>query len=215
MEKLNVNKLSFSRIKKVASYLVLASFFVLAACDDKGSSGKTVSGYLNSCVNCGNWTGGYAISSFTAQSYNSSVVLRNMVLHGNQGTNIQNQGYYQNNNMNIVNSNYGYGTQQVAVSGNLQILTPSYSYNGCYVPAGSYTVSTIQAGSYSNTYFAVPLLRASGPTNLEMAISGAGANGGAFLYDKNGTGIKSMYGTLQILKVNGRQCSSDFYATLN
>lgn len=210
MERLRNKKISFSKVSKMATYLIIASFLVLGACQDKGSGKKTVTGYHNSCVNCGNWANSYTLGNFTAQSANGSVIMDNMILNGgraNVGQQVSpHTGYYNQYNM---------GSEMVTMTGTMRFATRSYSHNGCMVPEGIYNVSTLEAGAYDSTYFTVPLLLAQGPVRLEMRVLGAGANHGAFLYNKSNGPIKSMYGVLQVTKVNGMQCSSDFYTILN
>lgn len=210
MEKRGFKNFSFPAIKTLAIIAAVLSVGFLSACGKKSSGGNKVNvGGYGTCTNCAGWAGSTLVSSFKAQNAEGTILINNMEL-------LANSTYTNQYPQNAGAGTAYYGQQQVMIQGAIHFTQLSTSYNGCQVPAGTYNVTTLQAGEYQNTFFTIPLARATGPADIEFTITGVSGTGqAAFLYQKDSGVQKSMTGTITVTKANGFVCSPDFYDVVN
>lgn len=151
--------------------LLLIAMLGLAGCPDSKSSNRQngYGGVVGSCVNCGFTpaTFSQAVSSQIPQAGLTLIIegdLNQMNMWGQQGQNplFSYQG-------------------PVAVGGNLNVVSPLI-LGMCQLPAGQYTVRTLQAGIYNLGTFQVPVVELVGPTRMVVTLTQ-----GTILTDGNGS----------------------------
>lgn len=145
--------LKLNKIIKATSLLVIA--LVMSACN-KGNTNQTndIYGFQN-CATCGNLQNGQVFFQSQSTSVDQTLsVSLNFV--GATGYNY-NSGYGYNNGYNTGYgyNNYGYNSPivtyqgAVAAQGQLVINQAMGGYYGCYIPPGSYSLTTVQAGQWN------------------------------------------------------------------
>jgi hypothetical protein len=182
--------------------VTLATMFVIA-CDNKNQNNNTqVLPVYQNCVNCGGVINGAEFFRSESKDFYQTTLL-NLSFVGSTNVGIP---YY--GNLNYGSSVITYNGP-VAVTGTMSI---SYGNNlgGCLIQPGQYTLSTLQAGTWSNAVVQNLRLQAYGPSNMIISIPQAQVS--AKRYDQMGrlwseipqTG--RIFGNVIIENVNGYRC---------
>lgn len=156
---------------------------------------------------------------FTSQSTDTSNRLAiSLNFMGNTG--YYNQGYNPYNQMNSYNQmpyGYGYGYNynspivsyqgQTVVTGQMQIMQTLGNW-GCMIPAGTYTVQTVQPGQWNSAIVTGLSLVAMGPAQIMLSIpqaqvSAKGSKGATW---SETAPMGRLFGNLMIQSVNGMAC---------
>ncbi len=134
--------------------LLLIAMFGLAGCpgNDKGSSNGTV-GVNQLCANCGFNAAAFG-QALTSQIPQASLTL-SLAGDVNQINMLASMGQ---------NPIFAY-QGMMSVSGTMTVVSP-LPLGYCYLPAGQYTVQTVQAGQYNMGVFSVPVVQFTGPVTL-------------------------------------------------
>jgi hypothetical protein len=205
-------------LKSLAKYvgLIAATVFIFS-CAKSGNDAQQNNVFQN-CANCGNIMNGQ--SFFQSQS---SDTMYGMTLNLNFiGSQMYNQPYTQQYNTSYPYQNNQYGTTSPIISysgsvgaqGQLIVTQPvtngyGYSYGSCYVPAGTYSLDTLQAGQWSQAIVRNLILQAnSGGAQLIISIPQAQVSAktqlGQTWNEVAPTG--RLFGNLVIQSVNGMNC---------
>ena len=145
-------------MKKVT--LLLIAMLGLAGCpgNDKGSNTNGTVGLVGQCVGCG-----FNAAVFT-QSVSSEIPQGILTLNLAGDANQMNT--WARSGLNPLFSYQG----PLSVSGTL-VLNTALPFGMCQLPAGQYSVRTVQAGLYSNGVFQVPALEIIGPSRIVVALT--------------------------------------------
>jgi hypothetical protein len=213
-------KVTLKALSKFITMIGVALF--VASCARDGVDPNRNNVFAN-CSNCGTITNGQTF--FQSQSsdtmYGMIVNLsfigssNTYIPYNNQYGQMQQQPFNQQNN-GMLNPIVNYaGT--VAAQGQLVLSQPigSYSpqygqqYGSCFVPAGTYSVATAQAGQWQNAIVTGLVLTATGPASLIINISQAQVAA------KSPTGatwnevapVGRLFGNFMIQSINGMNCN--------
>lgn len=191
--------------KIISAITISMATAYIVACDKKNQNTATALPVYQNCVNCGGVITGSEFFRSESVDGNQSLQLNlNFV-----GSNTVTAPYYGNLNYGSPIINY---SGPVAVTGTLNIRLGANS-GGCLIQPGTYTLSTLQAGTWSNAIVSSLRVQAYGPTNMIIAIPMAQV--GAKRYDQMGrlwTEIPQtgrLFGSVIIENVNGYRCYSD------
>lgn len=183
--------------------ITIATAFVIA-CENKNKNNQTTFPVYQNCVNCGVINGSEFFRS-ESQYANQSIVM-NMNFVGSASVAAP---YYNNLNYGSPVINY---SGPVAVTGSMSIAL-GYNLGGCLVQPGQYTLSTVQAGTWSNAIVQNLRLQAYGPSNMMISIPTAQVSAKPFNQMGNlWTEIPQMgriFGRVMIESVNGYRCYAD------
>lgn len=216
MERLNNKTLSFPAKMFTRVFAALGVVMALAACGNKGGGGggvvaPVVPVYGNGCVNCGAITQPVLLTTFQSEatdfSGSSVVSLQNM------------QVYVQGSNLTTSASgnNYNWYSGPITVQGQLHVKkqlndydpsNPNVQLSSCVIPVGVYTVQTSQVGQMTNpnrngTDITFPSVVATN-ASIELKIEAPSPMG----FTNSGS---RMWAKVSVVRVNGVQCSSQFY----
>lgn len=179
---------------------------LLIACENRNqNSNQTQLPVYQNCVNCGGVINGVEFFRSESKDYYNTTLINLSFL---SSTNVA-LPYY---------GNLGFGSSvityngPVAATGTLYI---SYGNNlgGCLIQPGQYTLSTLQAGTWSNAVVRDLRLQAYGPSNMILSIPQAQVS--AKRYDQMGRlwseipQIGRIFGNVIIENVNGYRCYAD------
>lgn len=212
-------KLTLKALSKFMGLMVLTVF--IFSCGQNGQQNQNANNVFANCANCGAITSGQTF--FQSQSQDTMYGMTvNLNFIGNVGYNPYNNQYgqtqqYPNTVYNPIVSYMG----AVAAQGSLQLSQPvgnSYgSYNpqygqqmsGCFMPAGAYTIGTIQAGQWSQAIVSGLVLSAVGPAQVIISIPqaqvAAKSQLGATWNEVAPVG--RLFGNFVIQSVNGVNCN--------
>lgn len=192
--------------KLISVLIITAATSYIVACDQKNnnSANQGLPVYQN-CVNCGGVMTGSEFFRSESVDYSQSFLLYLSFV----GSNTVALPYYGNLNYGSPVINY---SGPVAATGTLSI---SYGVNagGCLIQPGQYTLSTLQAGTWSNAIVSSLRLQAYGPSNMIISIPMAQV--AAKRYDQAGRlwsevpQIGRIFGNVIIENVNGYRCYTD------
>ncbi len=191
--------------KMISILLVTAATTYIVACDKKNQNTATALPVYQNCVNCGGIITGSEFFRSESVDGNQSLQLNLSFV----GSNTVAAPYYGNLNYGSPIINY---SGPVAVTGTLNI-TMGANSGGCLIQPGTYTLSTLQAGTWSNAIVSSLRVQAYGPTNMILSIPMAQV--GAKRYDQMGrlwTEIPQtgrLFGSVIIENVNGYRCYAD------
>lgn len=196
---------------KTLSKMITTVFMSIAtvsmiACENKNknNSVQTLPVYQN-CVNCGGVINGAEFFRSESKDYNQTTLL-NLSFVGSTNVALP---YYNNLNYGSPVINY---SGPVAVTGTMSISIGANT-GGCLIQPGQYTLSTLQAGTWSNAIVQNLRLQAYGPANMIISIPIAQVS--AKRYDQMGrlwTEIPQngrIFGNVIIENVNGYRCYAD------
>lgn len=216
METLNRKTLSFPKYM-ARSFVLLAAVFMMA-CNGSGGGGGGNSTYYpihpGSCSNCaGTIPNPVPITTVNSASINNSIELRNLQIYG-EGSRL---------------SGYGY-TGDILAQGQLIVNTPefdygnmgygpyngigySYSYGqggGCVLNPGTYELRSLNIGKMGIDKGNIIMNMATTNGGIELRIDDPlVGTGGAMIYGNR------LYAKVTVLRVNGVNCSSNFYGIFN
>lgn len=195
---------TFSKAISLIALSIATSLVI--ACENKNNNNnvQTLPVYQN-CVNCGGVINGSEFFRSESKDYAQTMLL-NLSFVGSTNVAIP---YYNNLNYGSPVINYA---GPVAVTGTMSI---AYGTNkgGCLIQPGQYTLSTLQAGTWSNAIVQNLRLQAYGPSNMIISIPMAQVS--AKRYDQMGrlwTEIPQtgrIFGNVIIENVNGYRCYAD------
>lgn len=191
-------------MKKLNKIITLTAALGLAlgmsACEkNKDQAQQPIAVYQN-CSNCGGMINGSEFFRSESKDITGYVQLALSFV----GSNYIQPQYYSYSGSPIVTYN-----GIVAANGSISINLPMYN-NGCVVPAGSYSISTLQAGTWNRTFVSNIRLQAAGPATLVLSIPRAQVS--AKRYDQMGQlwteipQVGRLFGDLVIESLNGSQC---------
>ncbi|AZZ36602.1 hypothetical protein CIK05_07300 [Bdellovibrio sp. qaytius] len=192
--------------KLISTLLLTAATTYIVACDKniKSSTTQVLPVYQN-CVNCGGVITGSEFFRSESTDYNQTFLLNLNFT----GSNTVAAPYYGNLNYGSPIINY---SGPVAVTGTLNIAIGTNA-GGCLIQPGQYTLSTLQAGTWSNSIVSSLRVQAYGPSNMIISIPMAQV--AAKRYDQMGRlwseipQIGRIFGDVIIENVNGYRCYSD------
>lgn len=189
--------------KFVKPALALGLLMGLTACpDNKNNQNNPYQVYPN-CANCGDLGAGQEFFRSQSKNYYGSLILNLNFVGSSIATNGIN--YYNSYYQSPVVSYYG----PVAVTGNMQV-----NYNqqyGCTIPAGSYTITTLQAGQWRSAIAGGLRIQATGPVSVVMSLPQMIVQ--AKQYNQLGRlwteipQVGRIYGDMIVESVNGYNCS--------
>lgn len=192
--------------KIISVLLVTAATTYIVACDQKNNnSTATVLPVYQNCVNCGGVISGSEFFRSESKNYNQTVLL-NLSFVGS--TNVATP-YYGNLNYGSPVITYN---GPVAVTGTMNI-NMGTNAGGCLIQPGQYTLSTLQAGTWSNAIVQNLRIQAYGPSNMIISIPLAQVS--AKRYDQMGRlwseipQVGRIFGNVIIENVNGYRCYTD------
>ncbi|MES2803287.1 MAG: hypothetical protein V4654_12405 [Bdellovibrionota bacterium] len=192
--------------KFISIIIVTIATAYIVACDQKNKNSTTIAlPVYQNCVNCGGVINGLEFFRSQSKDFNRTVLL-DLSFVGS--TNVA-APYYGNLNYGSPVINY---TGPVAVTGTLNI-NMGTNAGGCLIQPGQYTLSTLQAGTWSNAIVQNLRIQAYGPSNMIISIPMAQVS--AKRYDQMGrlwSEIPQMgriFGNVIIENVNGYRCYSD------
>lgn len=194
-------------LSKMMTLVVLSVAAVsMMACENKNknNSVQALPVYQN-CVNCGGVINGTEFFRSESKDYNQTTLL-NLSFVGSTNVALP---YYNNLNYGSPVINY---SGPVAVTGTMSVSIGA-NMGGCLIQPGQYTLSTLQAGTWSNAIVQNLKLQAYGPSNMILSIPIAQVS--AKRYDQMGrlwTEIPQngrIFGNVIIENVNGYRCYAD------
>jgi hypothetical protein len=193
--------------KLISVLLITAATSYIVACDQKNKSTSTtqILPVYQNCVNCGGVITGSEFFRSESVDYNQSFLLSLSFV----GSSTVAAPYYGNLNYGSPIINY---SGPVAVTGTLSIST-GVNAGGCLIQPGSYTLSTLQAGTWSNAIVSSLRVQAYGPSNMIISIPMAQV--AAKRYDQMGRlwsevpQVGRIFGNVIIENVNGYRCYTD------
>lgn len=193
MERLNNKTLSFPALRFARVAATLAMVFALVACGKDGGGGGAPVAPIppHGCVTCTGITSPVILTTFNTQSFpNPDMIFQGMQIFGDATL----ASPY--NSGNAANSYSG----PIAVQGTLVVTTNLVDpYSPCVIPAGTYYVQSNGVGQMSLGTLQIPsMITTSGA--IEFMVDGMLYNAG-----------QSFYGEIGVRRVNGMQCSADFY----
>jgi hypothetical protein len=211
-------KLTLKALSKFMGLMALTVF--IFSCGQNGQQNLNANNVFTNCANCGAITGGQTF--FQSQSQDTMYGMTvNLSFIGNVGFNPYNNQYgqvqqFQNAAYNPIVSYMGV----VAAQGSLQLSQPigfgGGSYNpqfgqmgGCFMPAGVYTIGTMQAGQWNQAIVSNLILSAVGPAQVIISIPQAQVSAksqmGATWNEVAPAG--RLFGNFVIQSVNGVACN--------
>lgn len=211
-------KLTLKALSKFMGLMALTVF--IFSCGQNGQQNQNPNNVFANCANCGAITGGQTF--FQSQSADTMYGMTvNLNFIGNVGYNPYNNQYgqtqqYPNTAYNPIISYMGV----VAAQGSLQLSQPvgfgGGSYNpqygqmgGCFMPAGVYTIGTMQAGQWNQAIVSNLILSAVGPAQVIISIPqaqvAAKSQMGATWNEVAPVG--RLFGNFVIQSVNGVACN--------
>ncbi|MBC7457547.1 MAG: hypothetical protein H7235_04670 [Bdellovibrionaceae bacterium] len=211
-------KLTLKALSKFMGLLTVTLF--VFSCSKNGQD-QNVNNVFAKCANCGALTNGQTF--FQSQSSDTMYgIVLNLNFIGNVGYNPYSSQYgqtqqYNNGSYNPIISYSGV----VAAQGSLQLnqsignnyggYNPQYGQQhvGCFMPAGTYTVGTMQAGQWNQAIVSNLILTAVGPAQVIISIPQAQVAA------KTQTGatwnevapVGRLFGNFLIQSVNGIPCN--------
>ncbi len=195
---------TLSQIISIITVTMAAAYMV--ACDQKNKNSQaTALPVYQNCVNCGGVISGSEFFRSESKNYDQTVLL-NLSFVGS--TNVATP-YYGNLNYGSPVINY---IGPVAVTGILNINMGTHA-GGCLIQPGQYTLSTLQAGTWSNAIVQNLRVQAYGPSNMIISIPLAQVS--AKRYDQMGRlwseipQVGRIFGNVIIENVNGYRCYTD------
>lgn len=192
--------------KYFAGFFIAAALIAIAACGNKGGSNPPppvvapAYPYAN-CVNCQNINGSLI---FSGESVDYTGSLRITWAFLGQSVAVA-QTYPYSYGSGMTSETY---SGMISTSGQM-ILNQNLNMGSCVIPAGTYSVSTYQAGQWGYGIVSNLALQAVGPANLMLGFYGQVS---ASSYLSNGqlarvsASTGRMFGNLQIQSVNGQSC---------
>lgn len=181
----------------------IATAFVVA-CENKNNGTATALPVYQNCANCGIING---VEFFRSESKDyAQTMLLNLSWVGSASVA---SPYYNNLNYGSPVINY---SGPVAVTGTMSI-SMGHNLGGCLIQPGQYTLSTLQAGTWSNAIVQNLRLQAYGPANMILSLPIAQVS--AKRYDQMGrlwTEIPQtgrIFGNVIVENVNGIRCYAD------
>lgn len=197
-------------MKTLKQIITLAAITLTTAWFASCNNGSTTSAapvlaptYYQNCLNCGGITNGTAFYTSTSTDF-SNLLLLNLRFSGSNAA---------------ASSYYGaYGSPIITYQGPV-VANGSLSVNlgmnsmGCVIPAGTYSLSTIQAGTWASSIVQGLRMQANGPAQMVVSISTAQVSAKPYgeqsalwseIPQQGG-----LFGDLIIESVNGYQCYRD------
>ncbi len=219
--KTNMKTKNYFKYAKVL--LASAVLLALAACGDKGGNNNNVNnqgniGLYNQCPNCQNLNGS---ALFAAESVDSYGMIRfNWIF---TGSNLQAQTYPQQythtqqvpyNNQQVYGGGY-YGQTQgsyvgpVGVTGSLSI-SQAINLGYCQLPAGVYTLNTIQPGNWQSSMVNNLRMQAIGPVAINLSLTQGQVSSPGYLaagqVSSSSATSGRMFANVMIESVGGYNC---------
>lgn len=197
--------LSRLTVKILSSITIIIASAYIVACDQKNKSAATVLPVFQNCVNCGGVITGSEFFRSESVDYNQIFLINLSFV----GSNTVAAPYYGNLNYGSPIINYA---GPVAVTGSLSVNAGTHA-GGCLIQPGQYTLSTLQAGNWSNSIVSGLRIQAYGPSNMIISIPMAQV--AAKRYDQMGRlwseipQIGRIFGNVIIENVNGYRCYTD------
>lgn len=191
--------------KYATGFFVGVALTFIAACGNKGGNNSNQQVIpvtpFQACANCQNINGAVFFSAESVD-YTGSIRL-NWTFSGQASPVVQSYPY-QSNGM-TPGTYYG----PVAAQGQLSV-SQAMNLGYCVVPAGVYSVGTIQAGQWGYGIASGLALQAiSGATSMLITFNGQVSSPG-YLQDSQASSstnpVGRMFGNLQIQSINGQQC---------
>lgn len=208
-------KLTLNALSKFMGIMAVTLFVFSCA---RNGTDQNVNNVFANCANCGSITGGQTF--FQSQSTDTMYGMNlNLNFIGNVGFNPYNNQYGQTQQYqyNPIVSYSGV----VAAQGSLQLNQPignnfgvynpqlGQQFAGCYMPAGTYTVGTMQAGQWNQALVSNLILTAVGPAQVIISIPQAQVAAktqlGATWNEVAPVG--RLFGNVVIQSVNGVACN--------
>ncbi len=194
-------------LKYASLFFVAATLSLLAACGNKGGDNNPqpvapVYPYQN-CVGCQN-LGGAAF--FTSESTDYNQTLRLNLSFAGQNTGIaQAYPYY--------GSGITPGTYNgpVSATGTMTLPQPLNNYY-CVIPAGTYSIGTLQPGQWSSGVTYNLSLQAVGAASLTISLTGQVSSPGYLAPGQPSSStnpVGRLFGNLNVLSVNGQACQQN------
>lgn len=188
--------------------LVMSVAFILSSCKGSSSgSGQDIYGIQN-CLNCGFIQNGgqtFFQSQSTDVSGKLSLSLNFMGSgYGYGGSPYGMQGYYSGMASPIV-SYQG----SVAAVGQLHIHQTSGNYNGCIIPAGVYTLQTVQAGTWNSGIVTGLMMQAYGSgivLNIQISQAQVGAKAATGATWSEVPPVGKLFGNVNVQSSVGYNC---------
>lgn len=184
--------------------ITVATIYI-TACGQKNQNTNAVLPVYQNCINCSGVITGSEF--FRSESVDITQTLQLNLSFA--GSNNVTTPYYSNLNYGSPIIHY---SGPVAVVGTLNISLGS-NIGGCLIQPGTYTLSTLQAGTWSNSIVNSLRVQAYGPTNMILSIPIAQV--GAKRYDQMGRlwteipQLGRLIGSLIVENVNGIRCYAD------
>lgn len=212
MERLKVNSLSFPALHFARIAATLATVIALVACgnDGGGGGGAPVTPIPPSgCYSCNGITSPAVLTTFTTQSADGMMILRDMQLFV-QSTQVM---------PNASGNNWNWYQGPIALQGTMEVRQPMMDVmpgtgmplSQCMIPPGTYFMQSNgagQMGMMGSDLRVQSLISTS--ASIELSIEAPSQMGMGLTNQGRG-----LYGVVSVRRVNGIQCSPQFFGTFS